>query len=189
MRNHLHNTPISVGAISEETPGSSVRASSHFFTGRHSVLYSGPAQDFRRYICGVTTVVFYALTDNSLFYQEIAGGFIGRSIGDRRVTEKTKVRVIFSKWDAVSWRGSLVVRGSGLCVWIKVTRLSLFDGPQWLCDGYLKGLYIILSLDNRVGLVRRSFNFGLLAKCWIIYTSRTIFTSLRLPFPSRNPQP
>jgi len=98
MRNHLHNTPISVGAISEETPVSSVaRALSHFFTGRHSVLYSGPAQDFRRYICGVTTVVFYALTDNSLFYREIAGGFIGRSIGEGRVTEKTKVRVIFSK--------------------------------------------------------------------------------------------
>jgi len=40
------------------------------------------------------------------------------------------VRVIFSKWDAISWRGSLVARESGLCVRIKVIRLSFFDGPQ-----------------------------------------------------------
>ena len=105
MRNQLHNTPISVGAISEETPVSSVsRARSHFFTGRHSVLlYGGREHHFRRYdICGVASVVFYGLPDNSLFYCEIAGGFIGRSIGKGRVTEQPKVRVIFSKWDAIS---------------------------------------------------------------------------------------
>jgi len=39
MRSHLHNTPISVGAISEETPVPFVaRARSHSSTGRHSVL-------------------------------------------------------------------------------------------------------------------------------------------------------
>ena len=75
-------------------------------------------------------MVFYALPDNSLFYGEIVGGFIGRSIGQGRITEQPKVRVIFSKWDAVTWGGSLVARGSGLCVRIKDTGLSLFDGPQ-----------------------------------------------------------
>jgi len=46
-------------------------------------------------------VVFYALPDNSLFYGEIVGGFIGRSIGQGRVTEQPEVRMIFSKWDAI----------------------------------------------------------------------------------------
>ncbi|PWW78986.1 DUF1253-domain-containing protein [Tuber magnatum] len=104
MRNHLSNAPISVGAISEETPISSVtRARSHFFTGRHSViLYSGRAHHFRRYeIRGATSVVFYGLPDNPLFYREVAGGFIGRSIGEGRVKEQPRVRVIFSKWDAM----------------------------------------------------------------------------------------
>ena len=106
--------------------------SSHFFTGRHSVLlYRGRAHHFRRYDTRrVTRVVFYALPDNSLFYRKIAGVFIGRSIGEGRVTKQPKVRVIFSKWDAISWRGSLVARGSDLCVQIKVTRLSSFDWPQ-----------------------------------------------------------
>jgi len=68
MRSHLHSTPISVVAISEETPVPSVaHPLSHFFTGRHSVLlYSGQGYHIRRYnICGVTRVVFYALPDNS----------------------------------------------------------------------------------------------------------------------------
>jgi len=60
----------------------------------------------------------------------IAGGFIGRSIGEVRGTEQPKVPVIFSKWNAISWKGSLVARGSELSVWTKVTCLSLFDGPQ-----------------------------------------------------------
>ena len=45
-------------------------------------------------------MVFYVLPDNSLFYREIAGGFIGRSIGEGRVTKQQKVRVIISKCDA-----------------------------------------------------------------------------------------
>jgi len=95
MRNYFYNTPICVGAISEETPVSPVaRAWSYFFTVRHSVLlYSGRAHHFRRYdIRGVTGVVSYTLPDNSLFYREIAGGFIGRSIGEGSVTEQPKVR-------------------------------------------------------------------------------------------------
>ena len=78
-------------------------------------------------------MVFYALPDNSHFYRVIVGGFIGRSIGQGRVTQQPEMRVIFSKWDGIvylSWRGPLVARGSGLCVRIKVTRLSLFDGLQ-----------------------------------------------------------
>jgi len=42
-------------------------------------------------------MVFYGLLDSSLFYREIAGGFIGRSIGEGGVTEQPKVHVIFSK--------------------------------------------------------------------------------------------
>ena len=132
MRNQLHNTPTSVSAISEKTPVSSdSRARSHCFTGGHSVLlYTGRAHHFRCYLRGVASVVFYGLPDNSLFSRKIAGAFIRRSMGEGRITALPMVRVIFSKWDAISWRGSLVARGSGLCVRIKVTRLSLFDGPQ-----------------------------------------------------------
>ena len=72
----------------------------------------------------------YTLPDNCLFYREIAGSFIGLSIGEGRVTQQPGVGVIFSKWDAISWRGSLVARGSGLCVRMKVTLLSLFVGPH-----------------------------------------------------------
>ena len=105
---------------------------SHFFTGRHSdPLYCGRGHHFHRYdICAVTSIEFCGVPDNSLFYREIASGFIGLSIGEGRVTEQPKVPVIFSMWDAISRRGSLVARGSGLCVLIKVTRLSLFDGLQ-----------------------------------------------------------
>ena len=68
-------------------------------------------------------MVFYTLPDNSLPHREIAGGCIGRSIGEGRVTEQPKVRVVFSIWNALSWRGPLVTRGSGQCVRIKVPRL------------------------------------------------------------------
>jgi len=71
----------------------------------------------------VTRVVFYTPPDSSPFFRAIAGGFIGRSIGEGRVTEQPKVRVVFSIWNALSWRGPLVTRGSGQCVRIKVPRL------------------------------------------------------------------
>jgi len=104
MRNDLHNTPISVSTVSEETPVSSVaRARSHFFTGRHSVLlYSGRAHHFCRYDTrGAASVVFYGLLDSSLSYRAVASGLVRRSIGEGRVTEQPKVSVIFSKWDAM----------------------------------------------------------------------------------------
>jgi len=44
--------------------------------------YSGRAYHLRRYdIRGVTSVVLYALLGNSLFYSEIAGGFIDGALG------------------------------------------------------------------------------------------------------------
>ena len=105
MRNDLHNTPSSIGAVSEETSVASVAGSeSHLFTGRQpGPLYSGRAHHFCHYdIRGAACVVFYGLMASSLFYREIAGGFIGRSIGDGGVTEQPKVRVIYSKRDAMN---------------------------------------------------------------------------------------
>jgi len=104
MQNHLDNTPISVCAISEETPVPSVaRALSHFFISRHSVLlYRRSAYHFHHYDVGVVRrVVSYALLYNSLFYREIAGVFIWWSISEGLVMEHPKVPVIFSKWGAI----------------------------------------------------------------------------------------
>ena len=57
-------------------------------------------------------MVFYTLPDNPLFYREIVGGYIGRSICEGRVTEQPKVRVVFSMWNAMLERvvGSKMVR-------------------------------------------------------------------------------
>lgn len=105
VRNHMDNLAISVGSISEETPVSAVaRARSHFLTGRHSVLlYTGRAHHFRRYVLrGATNVVFYALPDNPVFYSEVAGGFLLRTVGDGRVEpDRCRVKVLFSRWDAM----------------------------------------------------------------------------------------
>jgi len=118
MRNHLHSIPISVGTISEETPVSFVvRAWSHFFTGRHSDLhYSGRGHHFLRYdICAVTSVESYGLPDNSLFYREIASGFIRLSIGEWRVTEQPKACDILQV-GCYKLERVIGARGSGLCV-------------------------------------------------------------------------
>ncbi|KAI5778232.1 hypothetical protein EDC01DRAFT_697321 [Geopyxis carbonaria] len=105
VRNHFDTLDISFGAISEETPVPDVaRARSHFMSGRHSVLlYTGRAHHFRRYeIRGVRDVVLYALPDNPVFYKEVVGGFLVRSVGEGLVdTGKAKARVVFSKWDAM----------------------------------------------------------------------------------------
>ena len=69
MRNDLHNTPSSIGAVSEETSVASVAGSeSHLFTGRQpGPLYSGRAHHFCHYdIRGAACVVFYGLMASSL---------------------------------------------------------------------------------------------------------------------------
>lgn len=67
------------------------------------LLHTGRAHHFRRYVVGgVTNVVFYALPDNPVFYSEVAGGFLLRTVGEGAVEpERCRVRVLFSRWDAM----------------------------------------------------------------------------------------
>ena len=109
VRNFLSSSvvaqDISFGAISEYTSVSeTARARSHFFYGRHSLLlYTGRAHHFRRYkIRGVKRVLMYALPENPIFYQEIAGGFLAQSASEGLIEQiKATVQSIFSKWDVM----------------------------------------------------------------------------------------
>jgi U3 small nucleolar RNA-associated protein 25 len=106
VRNYFKNevpTSVSFGIIPEYASTQEVsRARSHFLTGRHSVLlYTERAHHFWRLrIRGVHKVIMYGLPDNPIFYKEIAGGFLGRSVQEGKLEPgQGSVRVIFSKWD------------------------------------------------------------------------------------------
>ncbi|RDW91322.1 putative U3 small nucleolar RNA-associated protein 25 [Coleophoma crateriformis] len=109
VRNYFSTSPatskLSFGSISDYTDVKDVsRARSHFLTGRHSVLlYTERAHHFWRYrIKGVRKVIMYGLPDNPIFYKEIVGGYLSRSVQEGQLEPgQGSVRVIFSKWDVM----------------------------------------------------------------------------------------
>ncbi|PVH96505.1 U3 small nucleolar RNA-associated protein 25 [Periconia macrospinosa] len=104
VRNSLVDSDLSYASISEYTDATDVRkARSHFMSGRHSLLlYTGRAHHFHRYhIRGVKRVVFYAVPENPVFYEEVVG-FAARSVERGEVARaEAAVRVCFSKWEGM----------------------------------------------------------------------------------------
>ena len=97
---------ISFGTISEYSSKSSQqRTRAHFLSGRHSILlYTQRAHHFFRLrLRGVRRVVLYGLPDSPIFYEEVAGGFIGTSLQEQRLQpEEAGVRCMFSRFDAMA---------------------------------------------------------------------------------------
>ena len=110
LRNHFATSTttanISFGTISEYSSKSSQqRTRAHFLSGRHSILlYTQRAHHFFRLrLRGVRRVVLYGLPDNPIFYEEVAGGFIGTSLQEQRLQpEEAGVRCMFSRFDAMA---------------------------------------------------------------------------------------
>lgn len=108
IRNYFsESTSLSFGSISEYTPvPDRSRAQSHFFNGRHSVLlYTERAHHFFRFrLRGVKKVIMYGLPENPIFYKEIVGGFLARSVNEGQLEHgQGSVRVMFSKWDRLKF--------------------------------------------------------------------------------------
>lgn len=104
VRNYfIEESTLTFGSISEHSSVQEVgRARSHFFSGRYSVLlYTERAHHFRRYqIRGVRKVIMYGLPDNPIFYKEIVGTYLSRSVREGKLgREEGSVRVMFSQWD------------------------------------------------------------------------------------------
>ncbi|KAI9889950.1 MAG: rRNA-binding ribosome biosynthesis protein utp25 [Vezdaea aestivalis] len=96
---------IPFGSISEysEVP-EMTRARSHFFTGQNSVLlYTERAHHFRRFqIRGVKHIFMFGLPENPVFYREIVGGYLSKSVGEGRVMEgEVSCKSMFSRYDTM----------------------------------------------------------------------------------------